>query len=334
MRSLQTSGDAKLKLLEIPDYVAGEGEVLIRPLATGICGTDLDIIDGRIDPDFVSYPVTIGHEWCGVVVAHGDGVGEPAIGSRVTIEGIIPCGECQECFRGATNRCDAYSEIGFTRPGAAADLVAVPSTQVRLLDSRVSIESACLIEPASVVTQGIRKAHPIPGARVLIIGDGTIGLVAAKLVRHWKPSAVDLIGVREKQLTLAMLAGVDKFTIDRASLENSYDLVIEAAGSENAMSLGLEMLSRGGTLLALGFPGQGVTVPLNIDDLVNGDLTVVGSFGYSESAWAKTVDLLNSGEMDLSFLVTHTFALLDWSQAIDCLRNSEGVRGKVLLRIS
>ena len=147
MRSLQTSGDSKVVLHNIPDYAAAPGEVLVQPIATGICGTDLDIIDGRIDPNFVTYPVTIGHEWCGVVLAHGEGVSEPSIGSRVSIEGIIPCGKCRECVKGATNRCEIYSEIGFTRPGAAADLVTVPARQVHLLNSSVSVESACLIEP-------------------------------------------------------------------------------------------------------------------------------------------------------------------------------------------
>ena len=118
------------------------------------------------------------------------------------------------------------------------------------------------------------------------------------------------------------------------SLGRSYDLVIEAAGSETALSLAFELLGRGGTVLALGYPGQGVTIPLNIDDLVNGDQSIVGSFGYSRSAWGKTVNLLNSGDTDLSFIVTHNFALSAWSEALDCLRRSEGVRGKILLRIS
>lgn len=334
MRSLQTTGDSTAVLREIPDYAPAFGEVLIRPIASGICGTDLDIIDGRIDPNFVAYPVTIGHEWCGTVIGHGEGVSEPAIGSRVSIEGIISCDNCAECRKGATNRCEIYSEIGFTRPGAAADLVRVPVGQVHVLDPNVSNESACLIEPASVVFQGIQKAAPTLGSRVLIIGDGTIGLIAAKLVRHWNPSTVDLLGIRPNQSSLAKLADVDTFATDRNSIESPYDLIIEAAGSTNSMSLGLELLSRGGTLLALGFPGHGVTIPLTIDDLVNGDNTIVGSFGYTSDAWLRTVNLLNSGEIDLSFIVTHHFPLEEWKAAIDCLRNFDGVRGKVLLQIS
>lgn len=334
MRSLQTTGMGQIDLIEIPEYVAGAGELLIRPIATGICGTDLDIIDGRIDPAFVRYPVTIGHEWFGVVVAHGAGVTEPPIGARVAIEGIIACGECRECLIGATNRCDIYSEIGFTRPGGAADLVAVPTQQAHLLKSDVSDESACLIEPASVVTQAIRKVDPAPNSRVLIIGDGTIGLLAATLIRYWKPERVDLVGTREEQSVLAAKAGVDHFALTTEGITGTYDLVIEAAGAASALTMGIKALARGGKLVALGFPGQGVTIPLAVDDLVNGDYSIIGSFGYSRSSWAKVVELLNSGRIDLSFIVTHRFMLEEWDEAISCLRSGKGLRGKVLLLIS
>jgi len=334
MRSLQAAGEGRIDLIEIPEYLAGVGEVLIRPIATGICGTDLDIIDGRIDPAFVRYPVTIGHEWCGVVVAHGAGVNEPPLGARVAVEGIIACGDCRECLVGATNRCDAYSEIGFTRPGGAADLVAVPASQAHVLRSDVSDDSACLIEPASVVIQAIRKADPAPNSRVLVIGDGTIGLIAATLIQHWQPERVDLVGAREEQAGLAARAGVDRFASTNEGIVGTYDLVIEAAGAASALTMGINALARGGKLVALGFPGQGVTIPLAVDNLVNGDYSIIGSFGYSRTSWAKTVELLNSGKIDLSFIVTHRFSLNDWSEAIDCLRNGRGVRGKVLLTIS
>jgi len=334
MRSLQTTGDAEAVLRNVANPSATENEVLVRPLATGICGTDIDIIDGQIDRSFVTYPVTIGHEWCGVVVGHGDGVTEPAVGTRVSIEGIIPCGGCAECLKGTTNRCHTYSEIGFTRPGATADLVAVPVKQLHILSPKVTIETACLIEPSAVVFQGLQKVSPAAGARVLVVGDGTIGLLAAKWIRQWDPAIVDLVGLRESQAGLAHLAGVDSFATAPSAPEASYDLIIEASGSPSAISLSLKLLARGGTLLLLGFPGREVTVPLNVDDLINGDNNIVGSFGYTHNTWVKTVELLNSGDIDLSFVVTHRFPLEQWRDGLEAMRNDVGMRAKVLLKIS
>ena len=127
MKSLITTGDGTAELVEVADPVAAPGELLVAPIAAGICGTDLEIISGDGDPAFVKYPASLGHEWTGKVIGHGPGVSEPAIGSRVVVTGIIPCKECFECKNGDTNRCLIYDEIGFTRPGAAADLITVPA---------------------------------------------------------------------------------------------------------------------------------------------------------------------------------------------------------------
>ena len=114
----------ELALEQRPDISPGAGQVLIAPVAVGMCGTDLDIIDGTIDPAFVRYPIVLGHEWAGRVLG---GSGAIAPGTRVVVEGIVPCGHCGECARGDTNRCENYDEFGFTRDGAAADLLIAPA---------------------------------------------------------------------------------------------------------------------------------------------------------------------------------------------------------------
>lgn len=331
MQALKAFGNGKVELVEeaTPKFIAGE--VLIKPLAVGICGTDLDIIDSKIDPAFVNYPITLGHEWCGVVIEIGEAVTAIAVGDRVVVQGIIPCERCHECMTGNTNRCEIYDEYGFTRDGASSSAVVAEERLVHKILPLVSDESAVLVEPAAVVTTALLKANPAPGAKVLIIGDGTIGLITAKLVRSWSPSKVDIVGLRIEQLPLVRLATVDNFLQASTANNEKYDLVIEASGSKAGIETALKKIVRGGKLLILGYIGHEVSIPLVIDDVVNGDFSIFGSYSYTSVAWVKAVALFNSGELDLTFLVTHRFALSDWQKGFEALSTAPAPRGKVIL---
>ncbi|HET6847949.1 MAG TPA: alcohol dehydrogenase catalytic domain-containing protein [Gaiellales bacterium] len=328
MRALTVRTPHQVGLEDRPDPVAAPGEMLIAPMVVGMCGTDLDIIDGVVDPAYVAYPIVLGHEWAGRVVTGAAGV-EP--GTRVVVEGLVPCGHCAECAAGATNRCLNYDEFGFNRDGAAADLLVAPARLVHPLSEEVSWESGALVEPAAVVYRALDRANPAPGARVLVVGDGTVALLAARIAQLWEPATVTMLGARPAQAALAGWAGVELFTCDPAEAGAGYDLVVEAAGAAAATAAALSAPARGGTVIVLGFPGQGVTVPLAVDDLVNGDVTVAGSFSYTSDAWASVVRELNSGRLELGSLVTHRFPLSRYAAAIEALRHPVGARGKVLI---
>jgi 2-desacetyl-2-hydroxyethyl bacteriochlorophyllide A dehydrogenase len=332
MRALVVRGPGLVDLEEFPTPDPGPGSMLVRPVMVGLCGTDLEIVDGRIDPAYVRLPLVIGHEWTGVVVDPGTGQDAPAAGTRVVVEGIVPCRHCPACVAGDTNRCATYEEYGFTRAGGAGELLAAPAELVHPLAPTVTDESAALVEPASVVLRALQRAAPRPGMRVLVVGDGTVGLLATTLVRLWSPASITMLGARLQQQSLAEAAGADLFRLEPDSLP-AYDLVVEAAGVPAAVTAALAAPTRGGTVVLLGLAGQGVAAPLLIDDLVNGDVTVMGSFSYTATAWARVVELLNSGRLDLTFLVTHRYPLTDWAQALDTLRRPEGVRGKVVLTL-
>ena len=331
MKSLIAFGGGRVEIIESVSPTIAAHELLIAPILTGVCGTDLEIIHSKIDPAYVIYPVSIGHEWCGRVVQVGSDASAIQVGDRVVVEGIIPCGQCGECLNGSSNRCSTYDEIGFTRPGAASELIKVPGALAHKIVDSVSDESAMLVEPTSVVTQGILKASPKIGAKVLVIGDGTIALISARLVRNWKPSAVHMLGLKAGQLPLASKAGVEEFFT--STPQEKYDLIIEASGSSSRIEESIDLLVRGGTLLLLGFTGPEVKTCISIDDVVNGDLSILASFGYSRLAWKATVELLNSGELDLSFLVTHRFPLEKFSEAIRALESAPAPRGKIAFEI-
>jgi threonine dehydrogenase-like Zn-dependent dehydrogenase len=324
--------------------IPGPGEVLIRPGVVGLCGTDLDIVAGRIDPAYIRYPLVLGHEWSGTVaaswpapeagpgagVADGDGL---AAGTRVVGEGIVPCGHCPRCRAGQTNLCLTYDELGFTRDGAAASYLTVQRSLVHPLALGVPAASAALVEPASVVYRGLASAAIAPGWRALVVGDGTVALLAVRLLALWSPAQTVMLGQRAGQAGLAAQAGAARFETDPRAAGGGYDLVVEAAGSTGAVLSALAAARRGGSVVLLGLPPHGATAAVPVDDLVNNDLIIRGSFGYTSAAWRDVVTLLNAGRLDLGFLVTHRFPLAEWAEALDVLRGSASPRGKVMLDI-
>ena len=310
----------------------GPGEVLIRPEVVGLCGTDLDIVAGRIDPAYIRYPLVLGHEWSGTVAgpAGGDGL---TPGTRVVGEGIVPCGHCPRCRAGQTNLCLTYDELGFTRDGAAAGFVTVQRSLVHPLAPGVGAEDAALAEPASVVYRGLSGAAIAPGWRALVVGDGTVALLAVRLLQLWSPAETVMLGRREGQAALAAQAGAARFEIDSRAAGTGYDLVVEAAGSTDAVLSALAAPRRGGTVVLIGLPPHGATAAVPVDDVVNNDLIIRGSFSYTSAAWREVVTLLNAGLLELGFLVTHRFPLTEWEAALDTLRGEASPRGKVMLTV-
>jgi 2-desacetyl-2-hydroxyethyl bacteriochlorophyllide A dehydrogenase len=331
-RALVVEKPGTIGVAERPALEPGPGEVVIRPAYCGVCGTDLELLRGDVDPAYVEYPLTLGHEWSGTVESVGADVEDVAPGDRCVAECIVPCGKCTSCKAGKTNVCEVYDELGFTREGGASDQVLVPARLVHTLEPAVSLLDAALVEPASVVLRALEKAAPEPGDRVLIVGDGTIALLAAQLVALWSPSTIEMIGRRREQAELAKSVGVADFsTTDKAS--GVFDFAVEAAGAAKAVATAIAAVRRGGTIALLGLPPTGKYVRLPADLLVNNDLTIAASFGYTSAAWARVVGLVNAGRIQPGLIVTHRFPLEDYAQAFAALEASEEPRGKILLEI-
>jgi 2-desacetyl-2-hydroxyethyl bacteriochlorophyllide A dehydrogenase len=267
------------------------------------------------------------------VLATGADVERFNEGDHVVVEGIRACALCAPCREGRTNLCDNYEELGFTIDGAAGPAVIAPAALTHRVDDAIPLEAAALIEPAAVVLRGLREVSPTPGSRVLVIGDGTVALLAAQLVRMWSPSKISVAGRRAAQASLATAVGVDSFTIEEPKGQ-CYDLVIEAAGGPVAVETALRAAAKSGEILLIGIAGHGVSANLLIDDFVNRDLTVRGSFSYTASAWAETVRLLNSGHFRPKSLITHRYPLKEYSAAFNALSVDSGEpRGKVLFEM-
>ncbi len=333
MKVLAVSAPGSVALATINEPTAGAGEVEVAPLLSGMCGTDLELIDGSIDPAYVRYPLVLGHEWVGRLASDVEGVAKA--GEHVVVEGLIPCEVCDECRSANSNRCTTYDEIGFTRQGALAESIVVPQRLVHRLEETVDVADAALIEPMAVVWRALTRIPLRSSIRVAIVGDGTIALLCAYLVRLFEPATVVVVGRRNAQSGLAEAAGADEFLT--VTPNRSFDLVIEAAGNASSVMSALSLAARGGMVILLGLPVHGTKIEVAPDELVNDDLIIQGSFSYTREAFARVVAEVNASRLKPSFLITHRFSLDESMEAIDVLRGripKTLARGKIVVTVS
>ena len=238
--------------------------MLVAPQVVGLCGTDLELIDGLVDAAFVRYPANLVHR--------------------------LPAG--------------------------------------------TPVEDVALAEPASVVYHGLARLLNRPGLQCLVVGDGTIALLAVQLLRLWSPARVVLAGRRREQGDLARAAGMDEVISKVPS--QTFDLVIEAAGTNEAVVSALGAARRGAVVLLLGLPPHGSLASVPVDDLVNKDLLVRASFGYSSSTFSRVLALIAGRRLHPGILITHRFSFRDYDQALRILRATEPgeARGKVVLQVT
>jgi L-iditol 2-dehydrogenase len=337
MRALLVSEPGTYAVQEVPDPVPGPGEVLVEVAAAGICGSDLELLDGRRPAAYVRYPVVPGHEWAGRVARLGPGVTGLRPGDPVVAEGLRTCGVCPRCAEGRTNLCSApYAETGFTHPGALADGVVVPATLVHRLPADRPVEDAALLEPAACVAQGLLEAGvPRPGSRVAVVGDGPLGLLAVLLLRTTSPTELVLVGRRPGRRRRGHEGGatgvVDAADRERlAALAGRFDLAVEATNKPEGAASALALLRRGGTGVLLGISGSGRTT-IDPDTITLGNLRVQGIFAASRAAWRWVVELYGLGMLDPGPLVTHRFGLDELPRALATLQAPGSDAVKVLI---
>jgi L-iditol 2-dehydrogenase len=334
-RAVRLTRPGQHELVEVEVPAPAADEVLVRVAATGICGSDVELFDGRRPAAFVRYPVVPGHEWAGRVVAAGAAVRHVAVGDPVVAEGIRSCGVCPRCRDGDTNLCSAdYAETGFTHPGAFSDFVVVPGRLVHRLPDTRPLEQAALLEPAACVIGGVLAAAPPAGARVVVIGGGTLGLLAVQLFAMHSPSELVVVGRRAGALAVAGELGATRTVRvpdqDAGWLEERADVVFEAAGNPAAVPQALAVARRGGTVVLEGIAGQGA-VAMDPDVFALKHLQVHGVFAASSRAWRHAVGLFGAGLLRLGPLITHRFALQDYTLALATLAARGSDTRKVLL---
>jgi L-iditol 2-dehydrogenase len=318
-----------------PVPTPGPGEVLVRVGAAGICGSDVEVLEGRRPLPYVRYPIVPGHEWAGTVEAFGAGVEGLGAGDVVVAEGFRACGECPRCREGRTNLCESeYAETGFTHPGAFAEFLLAPARLVHVLSAGTDLAAAAVLEPAACVAQGLLEVELRPGMTAAVVGAGTVGLLAVSLLRLTSPSRLALTGTRATRLELGRRLGARETVNVRESdpvdaLGGGFDLVFEASGTTEGVRQALSLARRGGTVVLEGISGQSGGV--DADALTLGQLRVQGIFGASRAAWRWVIELFASGQLDTRPLVSHSFPLERHAEAFATLSDRRGSALKVQL---
>jgi 2-desacetyl-2-hydroxyethyl bacteriochlorophyllide A dehydrogenase len=332
MRALVVERPGAATVQRVPRPEPGPGEVLVRVGAAGICGSDVEVLEGRRPAAYVRYPIIPGHEWAGTVEALGPGIDHIAEGAVVVAEGFRACGDCARCREGRTNLCSAdYAETGFTHAGAFADFLVVPAELVHELPAGTDLKAAAVLEPAACVAQGLLEVDLRPGISVAVVGAGTLGLLAVALLSRVSPTRLALVGTREPRLALGRELGATETWNVREDErpEPGFDLVFEAAGTVDGARSAIGLARRGGTVVLAGISGQ--SNGIDADAVVLGHLRVQGIFGASRNAWRWVTELFTSGLLDTQPLVSHSFPLEEHGAAFATLTDRGGDALKVQL---
>ncbi len=331
MKAVVISTPGRFSLETVPDPEPGPGEVLIAPRAVGICGTDLHIIDGEFPP--APYPIVPGHEFAGEVVAVGADAGEVSVGDRVAVDPSLFCGKCRYCRRGRGNLCAEWGATGDTVNGAFAELVAVPARNAYRIPDSMSWTSAALVEPLSCVVHGLRRLAMPAGSDLLVVGGGTIGLLLAQAAVRSGAARVSVLepDAGRRKLALSWGAAAAGGTLEEllADRPDGFEFSIEATGVPAAAEAAIAGLCRGGTMLVFGVAPPDARLPLSQFSVYNDEITVLGSMAVLNS-FEPALALMSSGAIAGDAMVTHTFDLDSFAEAVDAVRSRQGLKVQVV----
>jgi threonine dehydrogenase-like Zn-dependent dehydrogenase len=312
VRAFVVTGPGRSAVADVDPPVAGPGQVVVDIDRVGVCGTDVEMFSGRMEylhDGLAHYPLRLGHEWCGTVAAVGPGVDESWLGRRTTGDTQIGCGRCQRCQTGRQHVCDDRYEIGLRRgfPGALAEQMAVPVTALLPLPDTVDDAAGAMVEPGGNALRAVRAARVEPGERLLILGPGTIGLLAARFAQA-QGCEVHVVGVTTSSLEFARGLGVEgAWTADDLP-GLRWDGVIDASNHASSPVRAAELVDAGRRIVYIGLS----ETPSRLDTrtLVMRDVTAVGVLSASLGL-PGAIDLYASGEVDPRPLVAATVTLDD-----------------------
>ena len=329
-------GPGLTELRDIPVPEPGTGDVLIRVEAAAVCASDVHLYHDRFA---YAAPLVLGHEFCGVVERLGPGSTGVAAGDRVVSENNPQaCGVCSVCERGYPNMCPAKKALGFKSDGCFAEYVRVPSHLLHRVPEGVSSTAAALSEPLAVAVHAVEDRCGIEhGDKVVVLGPGAVGLLAAQVARAEGAGAIIVAGTNEDEgsrFECARRLGFETCNVQREDLVGEVlqrtdrlgaDVVVEAAGAAAAVNSGIGLLRRMGRMVVVGITGE-PQVAVNWDRLVAQAATVVFSFSSRRRNWDKAMEYLAAGTVDLAALVTNCLPLDHWHEAFTMMERRESIR--------
>ena len=334
---VKSKSEPGIWLQDVPLPEVGLNDVLIRVDRTGICGTDVHIYNwDEWARKTIPVPMVVGHEFVGEIVEVGSNVVDFHPGEVVSGEGHVVCGRCRNCLAGRRQLCADTSGVGINRPGAFAEYLVLPMTNVWHHDPAIDRDVASIFDPFGNAVH-TALTFPVLGEDVLITGAGPIGAMAAAVVRHAGARYVVVTDVNPYRLELARKMGatlaIDVREQSIADAQNElgmaegFDVGLEMSGSAAAFGDMLANMCHGGKIAMLGIPEQEMAIDWNT--VVFNMLTIKGIYGREMyETWYKMTVMLQSG-LDIRPIITHRFDYTEFQQGFDIMRS--GQSGKVIL---
>ena len=322
---------------DVPEPLIGDNDVLIKVDRTGICGTDLHIYNwDEWAQSTVPVPMVVGHEFVGEIMDVGRNVRDFHIGELVSGEGHVVCGHCRNCMAGRRHLCNDTAGIGVTRPGAFAEFISLPQTNVWVHNPDIDLDVASIFDPFGNATHSA-LSFPVLGEDVLITGAGPIGIMCAAIVRHAGARHVVITDVNPYRLELAGSMGVtsavnvaEQSLADvqkQLGMEEGFDVGLEMSGNPSAFNDMITNMCHGGKIALLGIPEKDMAIDWNT--VVFNMLTIKGIYGREMyETWYKMTVMLQSG-LDIAPVITHRFKFDDFQNGFETALSGES--GKVIL---
>jgi L-iditol 2-dehydrogenase len=328
MRAIRLHAVHDLRLSDVDIPQPGPGEVQIKVEAAGICGTDRHLFHGEFP---CTPPVTLGHEFCGLVTATGSGVTIP-LGTRVTCDPNTPCLSCDQCLRGRVNLCQRNSVTGITRDGGFAPYAVFPSHKAIELPADLHPHHGAFCEPLACTIHGLDMAAPLPGERVTILGGGVIGLLALQLARNAGAEVLLITRHTDKRDLAMALGAVATAATPHEALTlwpQGADVVLECAGVVDTVEASPALTRAGGRIVILGVLPKGQKVRIEPFDLLFREIQLLHSF-INPFTQSRAGAMIASGAVQVAPLISRTLALGDAKAAIASPARPGEVRALVI----
>lgn len=330
------TGEGNMEIRDIPEPVAGQGQVKIEVKAAGICGSDLHIYHEDIAIP-LKPPVVTGHEFSGVIAEVGEGVTDCNVGDKVVVEPRCTfCGTCEYCMRGLENLCPHGRALGYWYNGAFTKYTVAPAARLHKLPEDVDLVAFALTEPLACVVHGVLElTHITVGDVVLVTGPGAIGLLAMQVAKAHGATLIVAGTARDVgRLKLAEKLGADKIVnvtqqnvVDEVNAftdSRGVDIVFECSGNAQAVNDGLLAIRKRGQFTQIGLFGKQIN--LDFEKVCYKELKVTGSFASRRISWEKALQLAIQNKVRLRPLVSDVLPITEWEKAFKMFEEKQGLK--------
>jgi D-arabinitol dehydrogenase (NADP+) len=326
IQSLQITTPGKLEIIEHQKYIPKDNEVLIKVMASGICGTDIHILQGEY---MGQYPVIPGHEFAGIVEAVGVNVKRIKLNDKVAVEPNIACDNCWFCLNNKQNFCENWAATGVTLPGGMAQYVVVPEKAVFNI-GQLDFEEGAFVEPLSCVLHGIQKLNISLANKILLLGAGPIGILLLQSLKLQGAGHITVVEVDKTRAVCAYEFGADTVFNSLQNLQSDYyDIVIDATGVLKVMNQTLNWAKKGGKILLFGVPPK-QNIELNAFDMFLKGITILTSFTSVRNSY-QAVELLAQKRLNVKALISHRLSLTDFQKGVNYILKKENNIKKIII---